>query len=298
MLSPVTIRNIMNRCMETAKRQDKPALMSNLVKNKATICIVNYKTPDFTKLCLRSIRKFTKYSYEVIVVDNDSRDESLEYLKSLSWIKLLERRAKPDELGGGYAHGAGLDLGLDNCNTEFFVSMHSDTFVLKEGWLTDLINFFDNNEDIACVGSGKIELTSEWRLLLKKATDLRTFKRKILRVPDPIGKYRYYNRTICSMYRTDILRRENLSFLMDTTKGLTSGKKLYFELVDRGYQTVELPSSVLKEYVMHLAHATQVVNPQEFTLRKKTVRKCNRLVRTIMSSGPIHEIITDNSLDL
>lgn len=271
--------------------------MSNLVKDKATICIVNYKTPDLTRLCLRSIRKFTKYPYEVIVVDNDSRDESLEYLKSLDWIRLLERRAKPDEPGGGYAHGAGLDLGLANCDTEFFVSMHSDTIVLKDGWLRKLMSFF-NNEDIVCVGSGKIELTSKPRLILKKATDLRTFKRKILREPDPVGKFRYYNRTICSIYRTDVLRREKLSFLMDTDKGLTSGKKLYFELVDRGYRTVELPLSEIKEYVLHLAHATQVINPQEFALPKKTIRKGNRIVHTIMSSRSIQDIIADDSLDL
>ena len=93
--------------------------MSNLIKGKATICIVNYKTLDFTRLCLRSIRKFTKYPYEVIVVDNDSQDESLKYLKSLNWIRLIERRAGANEPGGGYAHSAGLDLGLENCNTEF-----------------------------------------------------------------------------------------------------------------------------------------------------------------------------------
>ena len=65
--------------------------MSDLTKGKAAICIVNYKTLDFTRLCLRSIRKFTEYPYEIIVVDNNSRDESLEYLKSLKWIRLIER---------------------------------------------------------------------------------------------------------------------------------------------------------------------------------------------------------------
>lgn len=33
--------------------------------------------------CLRSIRKFTDYPYEVLVIDNDSQDDSLRYLKSL-----------------------------------------------------------------------------------------------------------------------------------------------------------------------------------------------------------------------
>jgi glycosyltransferase involved in cell wall biosynthesis len=271
--------------------------MSELIKGKAIICVVNYKTLDFTRLALRSIRKFTRYPYEVIVVDNDSQDESLEYLKRLSWIRLIERRPDPDEPRGGFSHASALDLGLENCNTEFFVSMHSDTFVQKNNWLAELISHFDSDENIACVGSGKIELTPKWRTLLKKITDLRTFKRKLLRELDQLGEYRHYNRTICCIYRTGILRRENLSFLTDRDKGLTSGKKLYFEILDRDYRTVELPASVMGQYVIHLAHATQVINPREFNLRKKTVRKCHRLADKVMSSNMIQSILTDDSLD-
>lgn len=270
--------------------------MAGLIAGKATICIVNYKTLELTKCCLRSIRKFTKYPYEVIVVDNDSNDESLDYLKSLGWIRLIERNTKGD-LEGGYSHAAALDLGLVSCNTEFFISMHSDTLVQKQNWLTDLIGYFDNDKNISCVGSGKIELTPRWQILLKKATDIRTFKRKLLQEPDPVGKHRYYNRTICCLYRTDILNREKLSFLMDRDKGLTSGKKLYFELLERGYKTIELSPSLMGRYVAHLAHATQVINQGEFTLRKKTIRKCNRLIDKIMSSAEFRSILTDDSLD-
>ena len=268
--------------------------MAGLIAGKATICIANYKTLELTKCCLRSIRKFTKYPYEVIVVDNDSNDESLDYLKSLGWIRLIERNTK-DDSNGGYSHAAALDHGLHICNTEFFISMHSDTFVQKVNWLTDLISYFDNDKNISCVGSGKIELVPKWRIILKKTSDFRTFKRKLLQEPDPVGKHRYYNRTICSLYRTDILHREQLSFLKDRDKGLGSGKKLYFELLDRGYKTVELPPSVMGQYVIHLAHATQVINREEFTLRKKTIRKYNRLVNKIMSSAAVQSILADDS---
>jgi len=270
--------------------------MPDLAKGKATICIVHYKTPDFIRLCLRSIRKFTTYPFEVIVVDNGSDDESIDYLRTLTWIRLLERNNK-NKPGGGYSHAAGLDSGLENCRTEFFVSMHSDTFVQKKNWLTELIGYFNNDEDISCVGSGKVELAGKWRIFLRKATDYKTFRRRLLNTPDAIGKYRYYNRTICCLYRTGILRRENLSFLMDRDKGLTAGKKMYFELVDRGYKTVELPPEIMKKYIIHLAHATQVINPQEFTLRKRTTKKCCKLIDKIMSSETVQNILSDNSLD-
>ena len=110
--------------------------MSDLIKAKATICIVNYKTPELTRLCLRSIRKFTHYPCEVLVIDNNSKDESLDYLRTLNWIRLIERDTQND-YGGGHSHAVALELGLEKCNTEFFISMHSDTIVQKENWLTD-----------------------------------------------------------------------------------------------------------------------------------------------------------------
>ena len=78
---------------------------------------------------------------------------------------------------------------------------------------------------------------------------------------------------------------------------LTSGKKLYFELIERGYKTVELAPAVMKQYIIHLAHATQVVNCEEFALRRKTIRKYNRLINKIMSSATTQAILTDESLD-
>ena len=271
--------------------------MLNLTKGKATICIVNYKTLLYTTLCLRCIRKYTEYPYDVIVIDNDSQDESLRYLKSLNWIKLIERHPESNRFEGGYNHASGLDLGLKHCSTEFFVTLHSDSFIRKNNWLGDLIKHFRNDENIACVGSGKIEMKPEWQIMLKKIADLRSFQRKLFHEPDPIGKYRYYNRTICCLYRTEILLKENLSFLMDYDNGLTVGKKLYFELVDRGYKTVELPSALMGGYVYHVGHGTQVTNSQLYSIRRKTIRKGKRVASKITTSSLYQEVYADSSLD-
>ncbi|MBN1796366.1 MAG: glycosyltransferase [Sedimentisphaerales bacterium] len=270
--------------------------MENLQKGKTIICIVNYKTLDFIRLCLRSIRKFTEYPFEVIVVDNDSADDSLDYLRSLKWIRLVERKSQPGQSGGS-SHAAGLDTGLENCDTEFFLSLHSDVFIKRPGWLKLLIEPFSVSEKTACVGTGKIELSPQWRQWLKNATDLRTFKRNLIKEPDPKGKFRYYNRTICSVYRTAILRKERLTFSMGQTEGLTAGKRMYFELEDRGYEMIKLSPNQVGRYVTHLAHATQAVNLDEFKLRGRTVKKCQMAVRKIFSSDVFQSILNDDSLD-
>ena len=68
-----------------------------------TIVIPHYQTHDIISLCLRSIRKFTPQPYKVIVVDNDSKDESLEYLKSVKWLHLIQRKEEVQR--GSWAHG-------------------------------------------------------------------------------------------------------------------------------------------------------------------------------------------------
>ena len=59
-----------------------------------TVLLPNYKTPELTRLCLRSLRKYTDFTkLQVLAVDNASGDESVEYLRSLPWIRLIERSA-------------------------------------------------------------------------------------------------------------------------------------------------------------------------------------------------------------
>lgn len=112
---------------------------------RASLIIVNYKTPKQTKLCLRSIQRYTRVSHETIVVDNRSGDASFDYLRRLSWIHLIENeRPQP-------SHGNGLDAGIAHSRGEIIVILHTDTFVRKEGWLETLLGFMDH--DTMIVGS-------------------------------------------------------------------------------------------------------------------------------------------------
>lgn len=270
---------------------------SDLILGKATICIPNYKTLDFIRLCLRSIRKFTRYPVDVIVVDNDSQDESLDYLKSLDWIRLIEQKNTNGKLIGSVAEGSALDIGLKNCNTEFYIVAHSDTFVRRANWLHDLIGYFGDSDQMACVGAGKIALRSKWEILLKKTTDLAFVKRKLFVKSDPHKRFWHHNRTICCLYRTDVLKREQLSFMPDLPKKLTAGQSLYLQLLERGYKTTVLDPDVMRRYVIHLAHATQLIHPEQFHLKQRTVKRGNKVINEVMSSDVIKNILADSSLD-
>jgi len=261
----------------------------NYESGKTTICIVNYKTEELTRLCLRSIRKFTKVPYEVIVVDNNSVDASLDYLRSLDWITLIDRSGE-DIPKGGWAHGTALDLGLKACKTEFFMSMHSDTFVRKEGWLKGLLMNLD--EKTACTGGGKLDLKPAWQVFLKKATDVKAWIRKLKNEK----RNDFYIRTICSLYRTKILHKENLTFTMKMDEGVTCGKQLYYELIDKGYNTKPVSEWKMSEIIHHLAHATMVLNP-EFTVRDRTEKKFKKKIETIMATPEVQNVANDEKLD-
>jgi len=264
----------------------------NFQKSKATICIVNYKTELLTKLCLRSIRKFVKYPVEVIVVDNDSADSSLEYLRSLSWIRLIERSGEVNK-SGSWAHGTALDIGLEATESEYFIAMHSDTFIHRPGLIEYLINLLGDDEKIACAGGGKLELKPKWKMLLKKYTDIKKWMKQL----SPLTKRDdFYIRTICALYRTEILMKEKLRFAMNVDDGVTCGKQLYYELIDRGYRTKPVPPLNMSDYIFHLAHATMVLNP-EFTVRKNTEKKCRRSLENLLNSTLVNEILNDSFLD-
>ena len=98
-----------------------------------SIVIVNYRTPKQTRLCMRSLRRYTRYEpLETIVVENSPGDESADYLEGLPWIRYLRNEHEEPN------HRNGLDFGISRASGEWILAMHTDTFVRREGWLVDL----------------------------------------------------------------------------------------------------------------------------------------------------------------
>src|SRR3546814_8970700 len=67
--------------------------------------IVNFRTPDLVLRCIASIREHTKTQpYEIIVIDNDSGDDSV---KALAGMPDVTFEVNPRNVGFGAANNQG-----------------------------------------------------------------------------------------------------------------------------------------------------------------------------------------------
>lgn len=287
---------------------------------KVTILIPNYRTPELTKLCLRLIRKHTDPDLiDVIVVDNGSNDPSVEYLKSLSWITLLERKPEAEE-SPPLAHSKALNLGLEKTVTPYVLSIHTDTLVKRPDWLSVLLAEIEKSPDIAGVGSWKLEKPPRfakkvWKLfefMLRSFTyrmTNNTEKLKTVRAQKRSGYYNlfqngardfneetrdfFYLRSHCALYRTDLLKTFDLSFATDNEP---AGCGIHRFLLRKGYKMKFLSSQFLCRYLVHLNHATMVLNP-ELAGKNKTVKKGGKRIKKELDRLNSKQILRDATLD-
>lgn len=264
-----------------------------------TILVPNYKTLELTKLCLRLIRKYTAQDdAHVIVIDNDSQDDSLQYLKTLSWIELIERKRIAHE-SPPESHACALDLALERVKTPYVLSIHTDTLIKHQDWLAFLLNQFKGSTDVAGVGSWKLETKPLWRRSLK------IFEHYLQRVIYYfIGKKQhslvgigennyYYLRSHCAMYRMDVIRKLNLHF---SDGDMVAGKAMHKSMIEAGFKMIFLPSARLIQYVEHINHATMVLNP-ELSSRQSSVNKGLERIKKSLQKIQADAILQDAGLD-
>ena len=113
--------------------------------HKTSIVILSYNTYEITKGCIESIRRFTAAgNYELIVVDNASKDASVAWLKRQKDVKLIinkENKGFPGDCNQGMVVAEpGNDILL----------LNSDTIVTPN-WLENLQKALYSAENIGAV---------------------------------------------------------------------------------------------------------------------------------------------------
>lgn len=104
-----------------------------------SIIIVNWNTKDYLSNCLNSIaRNKPIVPIEVIVVDNNSKDESSEMVrKKYPWVRLIANKNN-----NGFAKGN--NQGWKNSSGKYVLFLNPDTIIHKK-CLEIMINFMEKN---------------------------------------------------------------------------------------------------------------------------------------------------------
>jgi GT2 family glycosyltransferase len=265
---------------------------------RVTILVPNYRTPEITKICLRLLRKHTDPELaHVVAIDNDSGDDSLDYLRSLHWIELIGRPRLHEDTPAG-SHALALDLALARVTTPYVLSIHTDTFVRRSDWLDVLLKPFRDDPAVAGVGSWKLESKTRLQLLgrrmeqfwkegMYKLTGRRSYE------PVRFDPRLRYLRSHCAIYRTDVIRELGTGF---ADGGEVAGRVMHRKMVEAGYRMVFLESEELGRYVDHLNHATMVLNP-ELGSSSSSIRSGHKRIQARMRGIDALGILADDSLD-
>jgi len=106
----------------------------------ASIIIVTYNSKEYLESCINSVKK-QNYPFEIIIVDNNSQDGSVQFIKkNFPDIKLIENKKN---LG----FSVGNNLGAKKATGEYVVFLNPDTIV-ENNWLKELIDPLENDKNI------------------------------------------------------------------------------------------------------------------------------------------------------
>lgn len=122
---------------------------------EVTVFVVAYNRLEKTKRCVSSILKYTEgIDYELLLVDNGSEDETLEYFQSVPYPrKRIIRITK--NLGSQYA----LNLAMRSFSGRYFVQVTNDVVVTKN-WLSNLLCCMESDPQTGMVTPGSSNISN------------------------------------------------------------------------------------------------------------------------------------------
>jgi GT2 family glycosyltransferase len=121
-----------------------------------SIIIVNYNSKQLLENCIGSLQKaIQNIETEIIIVDNNSTDDSWEYIKSLrltgSSFKMKENFGFATACNGGFGVSHG----------KYILFLNPDTIV-PETSLADCISFFESHPDAGAIGVRMVDIQNKF----------------------------------------------------------------------------------------------------------------------------------------
>lgn len=113
-----------------------------------SIILVNYNGAVHTLECVKSLDNVNYSNFEIIIVDNASKQEDVEILRSLK----SNKRVKLIESNENTGFSGGNNIGLRECikyNNDYIMLLNNDT-VVEPDFINVMLNDFSNDIGLVC----------------------------------------------------------------------------------------------------------------------------------------------------
>lgn len=141
------MRKRLQYIMNFSTRESLTGKLSLSFPNPPTVSIIliSYNQYDFTKKCIGSILKHLNSSYEIILVDNNSSDNTVKNIKKdFPEVRLIENKEN-------FGFPKAVNQGIQNAIGSYILILNNDTIV-THNWLERLIEVAESDPRIGIVG--------------------------------------------------------------------------------------------------------------------------------------------------
>lgn len=170
-----------------------------------SIIILTCNQLHYTRLCIESIRKFTKEkTYEIIIVDNNSSDGTIKWLEEQSDLKVIYNK---ENLGSSTSYNQGIRLAIGE-NILFL----NNNILVTPNWLYNLDNALWSSENIGAVGavSNKGTYYQEIEVNYNSIIEMFDFSKYFNKSNSYSWKYRTRLADLCILVKRSIINRTGL----------------------------------------------------------------------------------------
>jgi GT2 family glycosyltransferase len=117
---------------ETRRAAAQPVAIAGTEPGLTSIVTLSWNAPEYTEVAIASIREHTRAPYEIIVVDNGSRPDTVQRIAALPDVRVIYNLKNT-----GFAHGT--NQGMAAARGRHIVVLNNDVIVTK-GWLEVLLD--------------------------------------------------------------------------------------------------------------------------------------------------------------
>jgi GT2 family glycosyltransferase len=232
---------------------------------KVSIIIVNYNHKYFPGMCVEAIeRSEVNFEYEIIVVDNNSQDQSIDTLRELH----RDGRIHLIESGGNLGYGRGNNLGAKHAKGEFVIISNPDIFV-KPTTMQRLVDDMEKDEMIGLMGprlryyNGEVQESCRRNMNFFDLVIKRTFLKKLPYFKKRLSQYLMHDFDHNNVQEVDLIT--GAYFIMrrsvyEEVKGFDPMYFLFMEDYDlcrtldkAGYKIVYNPKAEAEHYHKRLS---------------------------------------------